>query len=289
VKNEVHVVAIQMESVPMDAAANARRIDELVERAAADGPLDLVVVPELASVGYIPTGRHKEGNARYIESAEKIPGPFTAALARVARTHSTFVVAGMCQAHDDIPGAVFNSAVLLDPSGELRGVYQKMHIPGEEKHYFLPGNVTTPFRTELGTIGIQICADLWHPELGRVQALQGSEITVGLWAAIESEGTGSPPTMVQNIMTARAIENKVYAIGCNAVGRFPSLWSDRTMTFYGRSTIVDPFGVPLATGGEGEEVLRATLRHDLLMQERAWHTVFRDRRPEHYELLSRPF
>ena len=113
--------------------------------------------------------------------ADKIPGEFTEALGEIARKYDVYIISGMTEAHPQIPATLYNSAVLIDPKGEVAGGHRKVHIPGYEKHYFIPANTTDVFHTEIGTIGIGICYDNQFAELTRTYALKGAEILVMLW------------------------------------------------------------------------------------------------------------
>lgn len=120
--------------------------------------------------------------------AEEIPGQFTRVLGKETKRHGVFLIVGILQAHPTIPMALFNSAVLIDPEGEVRGVQQKMHLPGEEKQYFCLGNAVSVFATELGNIGILFCADGSFPEVSRILALKGAEILCGCYNVTKSAG-----------------------------------------------------------------------------------------------------
>ncbi|MEK7281960.1 MAG: carbon-nitrogen hydrolase family protein, partial [Chloroflexota bacterium] len=96
---------------------------------------------------------------RYVMTAQKIPGAYTAGLGEVARKHGVYLVAGMLEAHPLVAGTLYNSAVLIAPDGKLVGVYRKCHIPSEEKHYFYAGTEVGIYQTELGVVGVMVCAD----------------------------------------------------------------------------------------------------------------------------------
>ena len=67
----------------LEAGANRAKMVDYVRDIAQDGPVDLIVFPELANTGYVK-GRLEEFNVRFIEQAESIPGPTTDALGVVA-------------------------------------------------------------------------------------------------------------------------------------------------------------------------------------------------------------
>ncbi len=259
-------------------AKNAERMAALVRQVHAEHGSELIVFPELANTGYL-TGRDREFARRYALVAEPIPGPTTEAIGVAARAASVYVVAGICEANTQIPGTLYNAAVLIGPQGRVEGVHRKVHIPAEEKHYFYPGSTTEVFRTELGTLGLQVCADVRFPELSRIQALKGAEILC--FAYNKPKNTrGTPESSLPSLTWltyTRAIENVLYAISANRVGR------EGDLAFDGCSVIIGPSGAVLAESrSEEEEILVATLSREALLEERAYNPVFRDRQPALY-------
>ncbi len=241
--------------------------------------------PELANTGYVK-GRVEEFNLRFIEQAEPIPGPTTDALGTVAREHGVYIVAGLAQLHPRIPATLYNSAVLIDPEGQVAGVHHKLHIPAEEKHYFYPGSTTEVYHTELGTLGLLVCYDSEFPELPRILSLQGAEILIGIYNWGWQVGTYGPGRL-SRIAAVRALENKNFFVACGKVG------VEDEHVFYGNSTIAGPDGEIMVESkpehDDGDSVLRACLKREQLLRERAINTTYRNRRPEMYGLLTEPF
>ncbi|MEM6562123.1 MAG: nitrilase-related carbon-nitrogen hydrolase, partial [Planctomycetota bacterium] len=93
-----------------------------------------------------------------------------------------------------------------------------------------------------------ICYDLRHPEVFREPALRGAKVLVNV--------ANWPATRVHHwlaLLTARAIENQAWVIGCNRCG------NDPYVAYPGRSVIVSPLGELVADAGEHETVLH----HDI--------------------------
>ncbi len=259
-------------------AKNAERMAALVRQVHAEHGSELIVFPELANTGYL-TGRDREFARRFALVAEPIPGPTTEAIGVAARAESVYVVAGICEASTQIPGTMYNAAVLIGPTGKVEGIHRKIHIPAEEKHYFHAGNTAEVYRTELGTLGLQVCADVRFPELSRIQALKGAEILCYAYNKPKNK-RGVPDSSLPSLTWltyTRAIENVLYAIAANRVG------CEGDLAFDGSSVIVGPNGAVLAESrSEEEEVLVATLSREALLEERAYNPVFRDRQPSLY-------
>ena len=107
---------------------------------------------------------------------EPVPGPVTETLSAWAREHSSYVIFGLKTKSGD---RVYNSAVLLDRTGRIVGQYDNIHPdPGQLKAGTTPGKEGVPpiFKTDFGTIGIQICFDVnWREEWRHLKE-QGAQI-----------------------------------------------------------------------------------------------------------------
>lgn len=281
VKEEVRVAVVQMEIIWLDLEANMARVRELTEKVVAEGQVDLIVFPEASNSG-LPPKLDKEYGRKLFEIAEKVPGPFTQMLCDLARKHSIYIVSGLTEAHPTITCTFYNSAVLIGPEGDVIGVCHKAHIPSEEKHYFYPGNTVQVFPTELGNIAILVCADNSFPEYARVFALKGAEIQCATYSRGRREGDAE---LYHHITACRAFENQNFVLNCNRVGVHAG-----TMIGEGHSSIGAPDGALLArSDSENEEILRATLKREVLVNARTWMSRFRDRRPDLYGPLTQPF
>jgi len=281
-KDVVRVALVQFASAHLDREANARRMAEFVLTEGRDHGADLVVFPELASTGYVDAHPDPEFARRLHEQSELIPGPTTEALAEAARAGGTHVVAGISELHPHIPHVLLNAAVLIDRAGELVGVQRKVHACLAEKNYYGEGQSIEVFDTALGKIGINVCYDARFPEMARVQALAGAEMIVSIWASFV-QGGKVPVTSIQERTATRAMENALFFLGCNRSG------TEGPRQFYGRSGVAAPTGELIAISeSDAEEVVRAELTADALAAQRAYLTVFRDRRPELYGPILAP-
>jgi predicted amidohydrolase len=133
----------------------------------------------------------------YVDVAETVPGPTTAALGELARRKRAWVVAGLYEREGAV---VYNTAVLLDRSGALAGKYRKVYLPREEVEGGLTAGSAYPvFSTDFGTVGLMICWDTNFADPARALALAGAEVLLVPIA-------GGNDTLVR----ARAIENRVF-------------------------------------------------------------------------------
>ncbi|MCA9494022.1 MAG: carbon-nitrogen hydrolase family protein [Myxococcales bacterium] len=115
--------------------------------------VDLLVLPEMASTGYVFPDRDAVAAV-----AEPARGPTWEALSAVARERRCFVVAGF----PERDGArLFNSALVIDREGELRSTYRKTLLYDEDLHWAEPGDSGyETFDTGAGRFGVGICMDL---------------------------------------------------------------------------------------------------------------------------------
>lgn len=274
-KDKVIVSAVQMRTKWLDLKGNFDYIKNSIAKAKNEENADLIVFPELSNTGYIKE-RDKKFGRQFIKFAEKIPGPSTEELGKQAKKYGVYLVVGLAEQHPEIPGMLYNAAVLINPKGELVGVHHKMHIPGEEKHYFMPGSTCDTYKTDIGNIGMSICYDGQFPEFTRSLALKGAEILCMIW---NMPSFSNPPELLEHITATRAAENRMFAVSCNCLG------VQGKIDFFGHSVISDPVGNFLATAGTKETIISATLKEEVLLEERIQQPVFRDRRPDMYSYL----
>lgn len=268
-----------------DVAENRERLVHLIGEAAGDGA-QIISLPELATSQYFCY----EMRTSFMDLAETIPGPATTAVGAVARSTRTWVVLPLYER--DVDGQLYNSAVVINPRGEVEGTYRKNIIPimkfegveGVEKYYFRPGNLGYPvFTTDLGiTIGITICYERHFPEGPRILALHGADVI------FVPTATPAGSHMWEVELRAMAIANLLWVGGVNRVGR------DRgtdvsDMDFYGSSLFAGPTGEVVARATtDGNEVVHATIDTDQSEKLRQEWGFFRDRRPEIYRAMCTP-
>jgi N-carbamoylputrescine amidase len=267
-----------------DVAENLAQGCEYVAEAGRNGA-QIVCLPELATTEYFCVGMHPE----FLDYAEPIPGPSTERMARVARDANVYVVFPLYEKVRD--GELYNSAVFLDRSGEIAGLYRKNMIPlvkvgdveGNEKFYFRPGNLGYPvWDTDLGIrVGVTICYDRHFPEGPRCLALNGADVM------FVPTATPLGGEMWEVELRGHAIANLFWVGAVNRVGRDRDGHFD--LDFYGRSLWIAPDGeITEAAGTEGNEVLYCEIDTDVSKRYRDAWGFFRDRRPEVYTEVTAP-
>jgi predicted amidohydrolase len=273
----LRVAAVQLNSTA-DKAANVAAADRLTRAAAADGAR-LIVLPEKWSV----LGADEDLRA----GAEALDGPAISWARAIARELSIDLVAGSIvesptNDRGSAGGKLANTSVHVDPQGEVRAVYRKLHmfdveVEGRayrESAITEPGEEIVLSATAEGVeLGMSICYDLRFPELFGVLALRGARV-VALPSAFTLPTTRDHWEI---LVRARAIENEVFVIAANQVGSHPGGHHSG-----GRSMIVDPWGVVLARAEDHEGFVAADLDLDRQVEIRAQLPVLAHRRPRVY-------
>jgi predicted amidohydrolase len=279
----VRVAAIQLNSTA-DRAANLAGADRLTRVAAADGA-ELIVLPEkwsaIGSDEDLRAGAEELGGAKG-DHGGSADGPALTWARELARELEIDLVAGSIA--ERMPGRekLANTSVHVDPRGEIKAVYRKVHmfdveIDGKayrESDAEEPGEEIVLSRTADGVeLGLSICYDLRFPELFRILAVRGARVIV-LPAAFTLPTTRDH---WETLVKARAIENQAFVIAANQIGPHPG-----GMRSGGRSMIVDPWGVVLAQAPDSEGYIVAEL--DLARQQeiRAQLPALANRRPLAY-------
>jgi beta-ureidopropionase len=275
----VPIALVQM-SFTDNREANVARAAELVTQAGAAGAR-IVCLPELATTQYFC----HEVDARYFDLAETIPGPSTRTMADAARAAGAYVILPLYER--DADGALYNTAVVLTPDGDVVGTYRKASIPHitnehmtwAEKYYFRPGNLGFPvFETSLGvSFGILICYDRHFPEAARALALAGADVI------FVPTATASGRDIWELELRGHAVANLLWVAGVNRVG--VDVGGSDTH-FYGASHVVAPSGAVVISAGErAEETVHWQIdtAHSARLREE-WG-FFRDRRPDAYGAL----
>ena len=247
--DRLRVACVQMTS-RQDKDANLERARALVARAASTGA-DVVVLPEKWNL---------VGSADDFRAAAEplTDGPSTAAMAEWARTLGITLVGGSITERRDGRDKLSNTSCVFNAEGELVAVYRKIHlfdveVGGQvyrESEAEEPGSDTVVARAEDWAIGLTVCYDVRFPELYRILALQGAELATV--PAHFTTPTGKDHWHV--LLRARAIENQYYVAAAGQVGE-----TIRGKPAYGRSLIVDPWGVVLAQAPDEETVVTAEI------------------------------
>ena len=228
---------------------------ETFVRLASERGASLVVLPEVFS--------WRGPKAQSLAQAETVPGPTSERLLALARRLHIYLLAGsFLEKADDTRS--YNTSLLCSPDGNILAHYRKIHlfdvdIPGQvrvkESDTMKPGTERVLQETPLGKFGLSICYDLRFPELYRQLSAQGAEVIFIPSAFTFPTGAAHWETLLR----ARAIENQVYIIAPNQIGKNAHGFAD-----YGNSMIIDPWGTVIARAPNKECFITAEIdRHSL--------------------------
>lgn len=257
------IAVVQMDMKLDMPKENFAHAEALIRRAAAKNP-DVILLPETWNTGFRP----RAGLATLCDG----DGAETKrCIGTLARECGVNIVAGSVSTLRD--GHIYNTACVFDRTGECIAQYDKTHLFSyqDEDKFYTPGDSLCTFSLDGVKCGLVICYDIRFPELTRTLALRGVEVLFvpAQWPAVRRYPW-------ETLLAARAIENQFFVAACNSCA------SDTQCG--GSSRILDPFGAVLAAADNDETILTAALDLGMVADARAKITVYRDRRPELYQI-----
>lgn len=244
---------------------------------ARDAQADIVVFPESLMTPY-------EASAEQIlVESEELDGPFCSSINELAGKYGLWVVYTANERNVD-GSRPFNTAVVVDDKGEVRGSYRKTHLFDtdltRESDKVMPGyELFAPLETPFGKLGLGICYDLRFPELARAAALAGCDILVFPSAWVDGPGK---VRQWKTLLSARAIENEMFVAG---VSRCDREFGADARDYAGNSCVFDPLGNEIAAVGLDEAVLIAEIDTAEISRTRAAMPVLEHRHVELYGTL----
>src|SRR5437899_11148632 len=270
--DRIRVACVQLTS-RADKAENLETTEALVARAAATGA-DVVVLPEKWNA--IGDSEALHAAAEPLEGGESVE-----AMSGWARRHGITLVGGSITERREGREKLSNTSLVFDPDGALVAVYRKIHLFDvdvgghryRESEAEEPGDEAVVARLEGWPIGLTVCYDLRFPELYRILALEGAELVTV--PAHFTTPTGKDHWHV--LLRARAIENQCYVAAAAQIGEtLPG------KPAYGRSLIVDPWGLVVAQAPDEETVIAVELDRAHLQEIRAKLPSLANRQPNAY-------
>lgn len=160
------------------------------------------------------------------EIAQSLDSKFVGELGEIAKRFGIWLIPGSIVEPAPNNG-VYNTALVFNPAGELVSFYRKI-FPWRPSEPFTMGSEFSVFKLPgLGRVGLNICYDIWFPEVTRQLTWMGAELIVNLVRT-------TTPDRKQELLLVQAssIVNQVYILSVNAAGPIAM----------GRSLVVDPDG-----------------------------------------------
>jgi len=150
-----------------------------------------------------------------------------------AKLHTNMVVSATEEA-EEYPGRHYNTAYLLDRTGNIIGKSRKRHVtPYEISADFLPGDRVQVFETDIGRIGMLTCFDVGWRDDWRVLKEKGADIVV--WPSAYHGG---------NLLNGYAALYSYYVV--------TSVWNSE-------SRIIDRMGNTIAEGNRWDPFVTAMI------------------------------
>ena len=141
---------------------------------------DVIVLPETIQTSWVKESKTLEE----IAEDETSPGPITSMLAAVAKQQNCYITCPVVTKKD---GKYYNSSILLNRQGKIDGVFHKVRPTATEivpRTYYKGGGVTPGtlrppvFKTDFGTVGMQICMDAAWSENWLALKKDGAEVVL---------------------------------------------------------------------------------------------------------------
>lgn len=259
--------------------ANATAVEERLTTAADHGA-DLIVLPELATTGYVFETREEA----YAHS-EPVPGGRSVDMfTRIATERNLFIVGNVVEQAN---GKLYDTAVLVGPDGYI-GRYRKTHLWNTEKLWFTPGDEGfSVFDTRIGRIGLLVCWDIWFPETARIVTQLGADII-----CIPTGWVWTPPPlydqsgvcMAAHLTITAAHANNVFIATADRIGQ------ERGAGFMGNSLIAGTNGWPIdrIAGPDEDTIIYADIDLTAARTAPIWNQLndlHRDRRTDLYDQM----
>ena len=241
---------------PGQKLANLARAEQCIAQAAGRGA-EVVLLPEAMPLGWTHPSARTE--------ADEIPkGESCARLRAAARQHRVFVCAGVIERAG---GQCFNSAVLVNPAGEVLLHHRKIHELDIAHDLYVRGDRLAVAETPFGRVGLMICADGFAPgqSISRALALMGARVILSpcAWAVPADHDNEREPygALWLDNYGPVARDFGISIVGVSNVGPITAgPWQGRKCI--GNSLVVGPTGREIARGPFGENA-EALLMVDL--------------------------
>jgi predicted amidohydrolase len=201
---------------------NLKTAEQMVHKAAEAGA-DYICLPEYFSIPY-SLESHNAIESVFNETYE----PTLLFLKQISKNVEAYIIGGTIigKFRDN-----FYNTCFLVKKGEVFGKYRKMHLTNWEKTLGLNrGRTLHVFETELGRIGILICADVFFPKTVKKLVSMGAEV---IFLPVSASGT-HPTVKGHPLSIERARENLVFILKNGNI---------KSNSRGGSTAIISPWGI----------------------------------------------
>lgn len=246
------VCLVQLDSILGNMKLNTDAVLKKIAEASEKYPdVNMVVFPEMVLAGY-ECGERFNSLAATLSKESDWLRPFC----KIALEKSLFIVFGYPELSDQ--GAIFNSLVVIDTVGNIKGNYRKVHLIPPDKPHFNAGDSYLLINAGQVKIGVMICWDAAFPEPSRLLSMAGAEllIVIAAWELPYVE-------QWKLAMRSRAFDNGLPLAAVNRVGK------DEELEFFGCSLLIDALGNIIKEGPcNTEDIIHYRFNLDLLQKQR---------------------
>ncbi len=203
--------------------------------------VQMVMFSELAAYGPLP------------RFARELPDSTQEAFQEMARRHGIWLIPGsMFEKTPD--QRIYNTALVIDPAGNLVSRYRKMFPFRPYEHDVSAGTEFCVFDVpDVGRFGLSICYDIWFPETTRTLSSMGVEVLLHPVLT----GTVDRDTELA-IARATAAQFQCYIFDINGLGAGG----------VGRSCVIDPSATVLYQAAGQEEMIPIEIDLDQVRRQR---------------------
>lgn len=242
------VSLIQMDVQKGSPRSNWATMQRYVAEAAQRGA-EAAIFPELWDAGVA----YEQGR----EIASSLSGGLFAQVVALARQQNIHILGSMYEKRG--PG-IHNTLPVITPRQGILGAYRKIHLFPlmREDKWLSSGESPLALDMPWGRTGFAICYDLRFPELFRRYMADRVQVVI-----VPSQWPHPRLAHYQTLLRARAIENQVFMIAVNRVGK-----DDDGTRYFGHSSVIDPWGDIVVEAGETEAHLTVTIDLDMVARVR---------------------
>lgn len=254
------IAIYQMEIIPGEPEKNIEKVANWLSTL---DDVDIAVLPEMWNTSYTLeelVNITSEAGQREIEK-----------LSELAKQYQINIVGGSIAVR--VEDKIYNRAIVINKNGEHIHQYDKLHLVPmlDEPNYLTQGNNISIFEIDNVKMGVIICYDLRFPEISRKLALEGIEVLF-----VVAEWPIERISQFEKLLYARAIENQVYVIASNSIGK-----CDDTV-FGGKSMVINPLGEATTKIILGEGTIQSTINIEEIRSIRSDIPLLKTRRADIY-------
>lgn len=249
----LNVALLQMQPKWEDKATNMGQVEHLLAKI--PGDTQLAILPEMFSTGF---------SMNADDLAETMDGPSVQQMRAWAMKYRKIIAGSLIISENN---QYYNRLVWMQPDGHFY-YYDKAHLfgkAGEDKVYSF-GTKRLIVSVNGWRILLQTCYDLRFPVWARqTDNLYDVLINVAHWPEKRIKAWDA-------LLTARAIENQAYVLGCNVCGK-----DGNGIEYNGHSQALDYEGNVLWTSDQPEQIGLVALEKQALTDFRSSHNFLADR------------